>query len=135
MTFVIRFIFLALALSWAGLIFFLSSQPGIDTPLLFPGQDKLFHLIAYAVLGFLGVGALKITEEGYRHRQVWFVALVVMLYGLSDEIHQYFVPGRSAEALDAMADAVGAMLGAWVMFYLARLFVWRSRMRSAPTNV
>ena len=135
MTFVIRFIFLALALSWAGLIFFLSSQPGIDTPLLFPGQDKLFHLIAYAVLGFLGVGALKITEEGYRHRQVWFVALVVMLYGISDEIHQYFVPGRSAETLDAVADAVGAMLGAWTMFYLARLFVRRSRMRSAPTDV
>ena len=130
-----RYVFLVLAIAWACLIFFLSSQPGIDAPELCPGQDKLFHLIAYAVLGFLGVGALKITEEGYRHRQVWFVALVVMLYGISDEIHQYFVPGRSAEALDAMADAVGAMLGAWVMFYLARLFVWRSRMRSAPTNV
>lgn len=129
-----RYVFLVLAFAWAGLIFFLSSQPGIDAPMLFPGQDKLFHLIAYGVLGFLGVGALKITDEGYRRRQVWFVALAVMLYGVSDEIHQYFVPGRSAEALDAVADAVGAMLGAWTMFYLARLFIRRSRMRSAPTD-
>jgi VanZ family protein len=134
-TFVLRFIFLALALSWAGLIFYLSSQPGIDTPLLFPGQDKLFHLIVFGILGFFLMGTMKLSGNGYRRSQVWLVALIVILYGISDEVHQYFVPGRSTESLDALADGIGGILGAWAMFYVVRLFVRRSRMPSAPTDV
>ena len=135
MTSVIRLVFLALAIAWAGLIFYLSSQPGIDTPLLFPGQDKLFHLIVFGILGFFLMGAMKITGNGYRRNQVWLVVLIVILYGISDEFHQYFVPGRSTESLDALADGIGGILGAWAMFYMARLFVRSSRMRSAPTDV
>ena len=134
-TSVIRLVFLALAIAWAGLIFYLSSQPGIDTPLLFPGQDKLFHLIVFGILGFFLMGAMKITGNGYRRNQVWLVVLIVILYGISDEFHQYFVPGRSTESLDALADGIGGILGAWAMFYVARLFVRQSRMRSAPTDV
>jgi predicted membrane channel-forming protein YqfA (hemolysin III family) len=134
-TSVIRFVFLALAVSWAGLIFYLSSQPGIDAPMLFPGQDKLFHLIVFAILGFFIMGAMKITGNGYRRSQVWLVVLIVVLYGISDEFHQYFVPGRSTESLDALADGIGGILGAWAMFYVARLFVRPSRIRSAPTDV
>ena len=135
MTSVIRLVFLALAIAWAGLIFYLSSQPGIDTPLLFPGQDKLFHLIVFGILGFFMMGAMKITGNGYHRSQVWMVVLIVILYGISDEFHQYFVPGRSTESLDALADGIGGILGAWAMFYVARLFVRRSRMRSAPPDV
>ena len=135
MTSVFRFVFLALAIAWAGLIFYLSSQPGIDAPMLFPGQDKLFHLIVFAILGFFMMRAMKITGTGYRRSQVWLVELLVTLYGNSDEFHQYFVPGRSTESLDALADGIGGILGAWAMFYVARLFVRRSRMRSAPTDV
>ena len=99
-----RYVFLVLAFAWAGLIFYLSSQPGIDAPMLFPGQDKLFHLIVFAILGFFLMGAMKITGNGYRRSQVWMVVLIVVLYGISDEFHQYFVPGRSTESLDALAD-------------------------------
>ena len=136
MTAVIRSIFLTLAIAWAGLIFYLSSQPGIDTPLLFPGQDKLFHLIAYAVLGFFVMGSVRPSASGHHTRQqIWLVVLLVMFYGISDEIHQYFVPGRSSEVLDALADALGGLLGVWVMVYLVRVFRRSSRMRSAPTDV
>ena len=117
----IRTGFLLAALSWAGLIFYLSSQPSIEAPALFPGQDKLFHLIAFGVLGLLTMGSLQAPRAGYSPRQVWLVVLAVTLYGILDEIHQYFVPGRSADVYDALADASGALLGAWTMYYLIRV--------------
>ena len=117
-----RIAFLLAALSWAGLIFYLSSQPSIETPALFPGEDKLFHLIAFDILGFLAMGAWQASHEGYPTRQVWLVVLAVMLYGILDEFHQYFVPGRSADVYDVLADAVGGLLGAWAMYYLVRVF-------------
>ena len=121
-----RAAFLLAALSWAGLIFYLSSLPSIDTPALFPGQDKLFHLIAFGILGFLAMGTLQSLHEGYPTRQVWRVACAVMLYGILDEFHQYFVPGRSADVYDVLADAVGGLLGAWTMCWLARVVARRS---------
>ena len=122
-----RYLFLVLALGWAGVIFYLSSQPGIDTPLLFPGQDKLFHLIAFGLLGFLLIGSMKTTRRGYRTMHVWIVVGLVALYGVLDEFHQYFVPGRSVEFNDALADAAGGLLGAWSMYYLVRLLARRSK--------
>ena len=124
-----RAAFLLATLSWAGLIFYLSSQPSIDAPALFPGQDKLFHLIVFGILGFLVMGALQASHEGYPTRQAWLVALAVMLYGILDEFHQYFVPGRSADVYDVLADAIGGLLGAWAMYYLVRVRV-RVRFRS-----
>ena len=121
-----RFIFLVLAMAWFWVIFYLSSQPSIDTPLLFPGQDKLFHMVAFGVLGFLLMGGMKTTGSGYRTGQVWFVVVLVVLYGLLDELHQYFVPGRTVEVYDALADAAGGLLGAWSMYYLARILIRRS---------
>jgi len=121
-----RFLFLTLAAAWAGVIFYLSSQPGTDTPLLFPGQDKLFHMAAFGILGFFLMGGMKTRSSGYRTGQVWFVVVLVMLYGLLDEFHQYFVPGRDADIFDALADATGGLLGAWSMYYLTRILVRRA---------
>ena len=122
----IRSGFLLAALSWAGLIFYLSSQPSIDAPALFPGQDKLFHLIVFGMLGFLAMGTLQAAHNGYQPKQLWWVALAMMLYGISDEFHQHFVPGRSVDAYDVLADALGGLLGAWTMYYLVRVLVRRS---------
>jgi VanZ family protein len=118
---VLRTGFLLATLFWAGLIFYLSSQPSIATPALFPGQDKLFHLIAFGILGLLTMGAQQTSREGYSARRVWLVVLAVTLYGILDETHQYFVPGRNADVFDALADALGALLGAWTMYFLARI--------------
>lgn len=116
----VRAIFLLGAVTWAGLIFYLSSQPSIDAPALFPGQDKLFHLVVFGALGFLLMGTLPAAPHGYRRQQLWGVAIVVLLYGISDEFHQHFVPGRSVEFFDVVADALGGLLGAWVMYRISR---------------
>ena len=114
----LRPLFLLLALSWAGVIYYLSSQPGMDIPPVFPLQDKLFHALIFGMLGFLGVGAMKASMHGYKIRQVWGIVVLVTLYGVLDEFHQQFVPGRTADIFDVMADMAGGMAGAWMMYYL-----------------
>ena len=121
---------LLLVCLWAGLIFYLSHQPGTLVQPLFPLQDKLLHFTAYAILGFLGMGSVRAMAHGYRPQQAWLVCLLVGLYGIADEFHQYFIPGRTADILDVAADIAGGMLGAWLMYYLVRR-ASRRRQRSA----
>lgn len=116
----LRGISLALTLAWAALIYYLSDQPGTDLPLAFPGQDKLLHLLAYGVLGFLALGTRQLSASGYRITDYWKVAAVATLYGVLDEFHQSFVPGRNADVLDVLADAGGALLGAGLLFLTVR---------------
>ena len=80
-----------------------------------PYLDKCLHVAGYALLGFLFFRA-RITAQPTPNRNTTLILtiLFVALYGLSDEIHQSFVPGRSAEAADALADLVGGALGAGV---------------------
>ncbi len=93
-----------------GTIFFLSSQPG-DTLSLpdIPNLDKLLHAGIYGLLAattLFGVG----TESWLGRRQLsgLFVVLFCMLYGISDEWHQSFVPGRTPSIWDLVADTIGA---------------------------
>ena len=113
---------LACALLWAAVIYWLSDQPGIDTEPLFRHQDKLFHVVVYSILGVFCMGALARSASGYRVRQLWAVTAVTGLYGILDEFHQSFVPGRFATAGDAVADISGGFLGALLVYLLARRF-------------
>jgi VanZ family protein len=115
-----RRLFLVLALGWAALIYYLSDQPGVDIPPLFMHQDKLMHLAAYGVLGFLAMGACRAGGCRHRARHYWLTVLAVGLYGVLDELHQSFVPGRQPDLLDALADVGGGLLGAGLMFLLLR---------------
>lgn len=97
-------------------IFVASSIPGSSLPglLLFAGQDKAEHFTVYASFGFFVARALAARPGLRRARLGWFVATaaVGLLYGLSDEFHQSFVPGRAVEGLDLLADSTGSALGA-----------------------
>jgi VanZ family protein len=108
-----------------GLIFFFSSLPDPGGP---PGgiSDKTAHVLIYAALGASLVRALaggRITAMTLT--RILFAAALGTLYGVSDEIHQHFVPPRTPDILDVAADAVGALVGAMLMTLLARLLlVW-----------
>ncbi len=98
---------------YAGLIFIyssLSSPPPLAPPILY--GDKLLHLVEYALLGYLIARAAKNSSslKLRAHFRIGAVCIAI-LYGLSDEFHQYFVPGREVEVLDVLADGVGAFLG------------------------
>ena len=104
-----------------GLIFWLSAQPGDAVA----GQDdelweilrNAAHIAFYAVLAVLIRRAL--VPAGIRSPAVT-AFVVTMLYALSDELHQHFVPGRTASVFDLALDAVGALAGLAVAVRLAR---------------
>ena len=112
----LRILFLLCTLGWAGVIFYLSSQPGADIPPLFFGQDKLLHALVFGILGFFTLGAMKTAADGYRPFQPWLAVILVTVYGVLDEFHQHFVPGRSPDINDVMADAAGGILGVWLLY-------------------
>jgi VanZ family protein len=116
----LRRLSLLLALAWMALLFYLSNQPSLETPMLFPRQDKVLHAAVYAVLGVLLLAAQPRQAQGYSWQQVGISVLIASLYGLSDEIHQYFIPGRSSEVLDWVADSVGALIAASLLAWLSR---------------
>lgn len=97
----------AAVIAWMGLIFFLSGQSRL--PDLAGGwpeiQDIAGHLLAYGVLALLWRWALVGAGMGWPGR--WAFVLTV-LYGLSDEFHQSFVPGRHPDLFDILTDAAGA---------------------------
>ena len=90
--------------AWAALIFAFSSVPDLGTGL--GGWDlllrKIAHAAEYAVLGALLARALP--------RPGLAVAFGV-LYAVSDEAHQAFVPGRLGSPIDVAIDAVGIAIG------------------------
>lgn len=58
---------------------------------------------------------------GYKKLKLYLISLAIaVLYASSDEFHQYFVPGRSAQITDVMIDSAGALAGV-VIYYLASL--------------
>ena len=120
----LRRLSLLLALALMALLFYLSHQPSLETPMLFSGQDKVLHAAVYALLGLLLLAAQPRQAQGYSWQQVGISALIASLYGLSDEIHQYFIPGRSSEVLDWVADTVGALIAASLLAWLSRK--WKS---------
>ena len=97
----------AAVIAWMGVIFFLSSRP--DLPNFAPGLPGLEeiggHLTAYGVLAGLLWWALR--GSGVRYPATWALVLAV-LYGVSDEFHQSFVPGRDMSVSDLMVDLIGA---------------------------
>jgi VanZ family protein len=93
----------------------LTPQPPHEVSL---GWDKLNHGSAFLVLAFVGA---QIRRPTVRH--LITLALALLAFGGAIEIIQSFVPGRSAEWLDLLADAVGATLGLLLAMGQAR---WRS---------
>ena len=105
-----------------GTIFFLSGQPGdsLNLPDI-PDLDKALHAIAYGVLAFTVLFA--VPEHKYR-ASPWRVSLLVvlfcLLYGISDEFHQSFVPNRMPSVLDLIADTMGAVVVVFVWFKMKK---------------
>jgi len=111
---ILRYLFLAMAIGWSVVIYILSSQPGLGVPPLLFGQDKLLHALVFGILGFLLAGALVPAANQARKRHILMAVGLVATYGVLDEIHQHFVPGRMPDVFDVMADIGGGILGVWL---------------------
>lgn len=128
----------ALVALWACFIFFMSSRSGsnleadmglfsevyravmgVQAALFGPEADvanPIAHFFEYAVFGALLHNAFA---SGRQSGLKWAILAVVCasLYGVTDELHQYFVPARACDPADWLVDTLGALLGSFV--YLA----------------
>lgn len=112
------------ALITMGISWYLSSGT-LDTVPMPSVSDKLIHLVCFAGLGFFW--CWWFSKENWLARpwrHILYVTLIVAAYGMVDEIHQYFVPGRYASVLDWVADLAGGILGGISGFVGAWLLRW-----------
>jgi VanZ family protein len=120
--------YLAAAIAWAALLFALSQIPGPALAELgFDIWDKAAHAVAYAPLGFLVAVWLLRRTPAAEPRELFLraalAAAIAALYGVTDEIHQSFVPGRQPSASDVAADLVGGAFGG----FACALFAFRRK--------
>jgi len=98
-------------------LFWQSSFASLASAPLFPHDDKLMHMGAYAFLAFLAARNLHQEKPFFNKTKLVVLAILfACLYGLSDEIHQAFVPGRTASIWDFAADILGSCMGAYFYF-------------------
>ncbi len=98
-----------------GTIFFLSHQNGDSLHLpSFPGADKLAHMLAYGALAVTVFWCFGKNGTVRMQRTAMLTVILCMVYGLTDEFHQSFVPLRSVSGLDVVADTAGAAVVAFV---------------------
>jgi len=110
---------LPLLLAYMGMVFALShlSHPPLPQ-VLSDLSDKVLHAAEYLPLGYLCARAYR----GPARRRALLGWLTAALFGLTDEFHQSFVPGRDASLWDWVADLGGAAAGAALLYWAARRF-------------
>lgn len=83
-------------------------------------SDKVLHFLAYMILVFLIWSAISPDKRvAWRKAAVWWVLLVVSLYGVVDELLQGCVAGRSCDVADFLANLAGVVVGLIVLSVLA----------------
>lgn len=94
---------------YCSLIFWLSSRSTLPAPMLFEHQDKIHHMGAYFIMGII---AWRFFSDYISNTLILFVVALCYcsIYGISDEWHQSFVPGRDADNMDWLADTIGAAI-------------------------
>ncbi len=96
-------------LGYMGLIFYLSSRQSFPIQGLPDNADKAVHTLIYIPLAFLLY--LSLYRSGLK-KSLFIIAFIFAgIYGITDELHQYFVPGRYSSVGDVAADFFGAFLG------------------------
>lgn len=103
---------------WLVIIFVQSSLPAIELPPVdIIGADKLIHLGVFGLLAALCyISLIHITKNNtFSQNPLTWSVVITAVYGASDEIHQYFVPNRSAEVLDWIADLLGILIMAFLI--------------------
>jgi len=95
-------------------IFILSSIPHPPQPFRNQYLPIIEHIIEFSILSILLFCSISSTHK-YKNREVFIMAFVITtLYGLSDEIHQSFVLGRTCSIEDFIFDMVGAFIGSLI---------------------
>ena len=102
----------------AAAIFYLSSQTFQGGG----GKGYLSYIYHFSIFFFLAFFLLIASIKGKLNKEIFFISLLLaILYGISDELHQSFVPGRYADVQDVLMNSVGIMTAA-VVYILTIIF-------------
>ena len=102
-----------LVIIWMGVIYWFSDQSQLissTNPLLVNAIAILGHITFFGILYLFFTRAVKASYSLRSWRLFQIGLIFVFLYGLGDEYHQSFVPGRDASLLDVGLDVIGALL-------------------------
>jgi len=95
-----------------------SDPPRLTFPWNVAGLDKTVHAVLYAVLAaIVSVGMRRSGKPVSPWAQCFVPVLFAAAYGLSDEVHQLFVPNRTFDVGDLLADTAGATFAQAVLCY------------------
>lgn len=93
------------AIFWMMLIFFLSSRPSVSV-----AQDQVLNFLFFKGLHLLEYGMLFILLYRATKKKMLLSLVLTIVYAISDEIHQLFVPTREGRVRDIFIDSFGAFL-------------------------
>ena len=108
---------------FAMFIFIMSSisSPGGNDP--FPHFDKVAHFIVYGTFALLIFRGFSRTMGSNKFLLIAILTVLLTVgYGLSDELHQSFVPTRDSDIKDIAADGIGAMAAVTILYIHRRFF-------------
>ena len=119
-------VYIPLIVYWIGLLI-ATTIPTQSLP-SFDVSDKFKHFGAFFGLSVLLSLTLLYQNKSYLFKKYFlaFTLIITSLYGLLDELHQYFIPGRYSEVLDWVADSAGAALGILFVWYLVKRFKYKT---------
>ena len=72
---------------------------------------KTAHFCVYLILGLLVMNCFNINKK-----YILYSLLICLIYSISDEVHQIFVPGRSGEVFDVLIDTLGSFIGINILY-------------------
>jgi VanZ family protein len=121
-------IYSILALLYAAAIFILSSMPTIPLPSQYyelPSPDKLSHTALYFGLTILLCLSLSNAANPIISERTIILSFTIgTVYGILDEVHQAFVPGRTATLIDIAFDILGTLVAIAIFWYYER---WQNK--------
>ena len=106
-------------IAWMGLIFILSSRQTVQTTEFYLADfilKKTAHLLEYAVLATLIYHSLKNTHPLSQDKIFTLAFTLTLLYAISDETHQLYVPHRTGTVRDIFIDAIGGYIA---LYYIS----------------
>lgn len=92
----------------------ISHQTLPDKLLPFEHADKVVHFVEYLLYVELLYLALAINRPAAATNRLWAAGLSIV-FGISDELHQYFIPGRSCSSVDLLVDCMGIGFGLYAV--------------------
>ena len=116
--------YIILAIGFTGVIVYMSSIPGRSIPghgLSSKIISNLAHIPAYALITILWLKAFKREFVNMLSGGNILLLLALCLFAALDEVHQAFVPGRTASTVDIGLDVIGIIFGFCIFRYVKEL--------------